>query len=81
MFFLVNTTLIAGIISLSENKNLMKVWVTLYSWSLPHYIAGSILGGVLARYCATPGGYLTLAFATLAYLFYSRIHRQMVIVT
>jgi hypothetical protein len=79
-FFLVNTSLIAGIISLSENRNLLKIWTDLYSWSLPHHIAGGILGGFLATFCAVPGGYITLAMATASYILYTRMHRRVVVV-
>jgi len=78
-FFLVNTILIAGIISLTENKTVTNVWTTLYSWSLPHYIAGGLLGGILGRSSVSPPGYIPLAVVTLAFLLYSSMHQRLLI--
>jgi diguanylate cyclase (GGDEF)-like protein/putative nucleotidyltransferase with HDIG domain len=44
-YFLTNTLTIAGVVSLTEGKNLRKVWKECYFWSFPYYLVG---GGIAA---------------------------------
>jgi hypothetical protein len=76
VFFMVNTTLVAGVISAHERRTLSEVWTTLYSRSLPHYIVGGILGAGLGAFCAAPVGYFALVLATFAYVTWMRIYRS-----
>ena len=46
-YFLLNTLPVAGIISLTENKSLRKVWSDCYFWSLPYYLAGAAVAGLV----------------------------------
>lgn len=47
-YFLLNTIPVATIISLTENKSLRKVWADCYFWSLPYYLAGAAVAGLVA---------------------------------
>jgi diguanylate cyclase (GGDEF)-like protein/putative nucleotidyltransferase with HDIG domain len=40
VYFIFNTLPVAAIISLTEHKNLQKIWTDCYFWSLPYYLAG-----------------------------------------
>lgn len=44
-YFLTNTLSIAGVIAITENRNLRKIWNEAYFWSFPYYLVG---GGVAA---------------------------------
>jgi len=48
-YFVLNTFPVATIISLTENKPLRKVWSDFYFWSLPYYLAGAALAGLIGR--------------------------------
>jgi len=46
VYFLFNTLPVATIISLTENKNLRKIWTDCYFWSLPYYLAGGAIAAM-----------------------------------
>jgi diguanylate cyclase (GGDEF)-like protein/putative nucleotidyltransferase with HDIG domain len=46
-YFLLNTLPVATIISLTEHKSLRKVWSDCYFWSLPYYLAGAAVAGLI----------------------------------
>ena len=46
-YFAFNTMAMAVIIRLTENKPILKVWSECYSWSLPYYLVGAALAGVV----------------------------------
>jgi hypothetical protein len=39
-YFLVNTVSIAGVIAVTEDRNLRKIWNECYFWSFPYYLVG-----------------------------------------
>src|SRR5690242_1167464 len=47
VYFLANTLPIAAIICLTEHKNLRRVWADCYFWSLPYYLAGGAIAGIV----------------------------------
>jgi diguanylate cyclase (GGDEF)-like protein/putative nucleotidyltransferase with HDIG domain len=47
-YFVLNTLPVATIISLTENKSLRKIWSDCYFWSLPYYLAGAAVAGLVA---------------------------------
>lgn len=47
VYFLLNTLPVAAIISLTEHKSLRKVWSDCYFWSLPYYLAGAAVAGLV----------------------------------
>src|SRR5581483_11527749 len=46
VYFVFNTLPVATIISLTENKNLQKIWTDCYFWSLPYYLAGGAIAAL-----------------------------------
>ncbi len=46
-YFVFNTLPVAAIISLTERKSLRKVWSECYFWSLPYYLAGAGVAGLV----------------------------------
>src|SRR5215469_12329986 len=46
-YFAFNTMAMAVIIRLTENKPILKVWSECYSWSLPYYLVGAALVGLV----------------------------------
>ncbi|HYI96404.1 MAG TPA: ATP-binding protein [Bryobacteraceae bacterium] len=40
-YFLVNTVIVAGVIGLTENRNMRQVWHESYYWSFPFYLSGA----------------------------------------
>src|SRR5437016_7403867 len=46
-YFLLNTLPVAAIISLTEKKSLRKIWGECYFWSLPYYLVGAAIAGML----------------------------------
>lgn len=47
VYFLANTLPVATIICLTEHKNLRNVWGDCYFWSLPYYLAGGAIAGMV----------------------------------
>jgi diguanylate cyclase (GGDEF)-like protein/putative nucleotidyltransferase with HDIG domain len=47
-YFAANTIPIAGVISLTENKPLKKVWADCYFWSFPYYLMGAGIVGLMS---------------------------------
>ncbi|HWG49750.1 MAG TPA: HD domain-containing phosphohydrolase [Candidatus Acidoferrales bacterium] len=47
VYFVANTLPVATIICLTERKNLRKVWADCYFWSLPYYLAGGAIAGMV----------------------------------
>jgi diguanylate cyclase (GGDEF)-like protein/putative nucleotidyltransferase with HDIG domain len=47
LYFLANTLPVATIICLTEHKNLRKIWSDCYFWSLPYYLAGGAIAGMV----------------------------------
>lgn len=41
VYFFVNTTLVAGVIALTERKSFWKTWYGSYYWVLPYHLAGA----------------------------------------
>jgi diguanylate cyclase (GGDEF)-like protein/putative nucleotidyltransferase with HDIG domain len=47
-YFLANTLAIAGVVALTEGKNLRKVWHQCYFWSFPYYLAGAAVAALIS---------------------------------
>lgn len=47
-YFLTNTIPVAVVIALSEGKSLRKVWSETYFWSLPYYLIGAAIVGLIS---------------------------------
>jgi diguanylate cyclase (GGDEF)-like protein/putative nucleotidyltransferase with HDIG domain len=46
-YFLINTLSIAGVIAVTENRNLRKIWNECYFWSFPYYLVGGGVGALI----------------------------------
>jgi len=47
-YFLVNSFSIAGVISLTEGKNVLTTWRGTYFWTFPYYLAGAAAAGLVS---------------------------------
>ena len=47
VYFLANTLPVATIICLTERKSMRRVWGDCYFWSLPYYLAGGAIAGMV----------------------------------
>src|ERR1019366_1123882 len=47
-YFLASTLSIAGVVALTESKNLAKVWRECYVWSFPYYLAGGAIAALIS---------------------------------
>lgn len=47
VYFLANTLPVATIICLTEHKSMRRVWGDCYFWSLPYYLAGGAIAGMV----------------------------------
>ena len=73
VYFVANTVLLAGILSLTEMKPVYQVWNKLYLWMFPHYLLSAALGGLFGYmsrganwpvlFILLPGAYLALGYA------------------
>ena len=61
-YFLASTILIAGVVALTESKNLPRVWRECYVWSFPYYLAGGAFA-VLISICNHSFGWETAVLA------------------
>lgn len=53
-YFFVNTATVAGVIALTERRNVWQVWHTSYYWSFPYYLSGASVAWaivILNRLC------------------------------
>jgi diguanylate cyclase (GGDEF)-like protein/putative nucleotidyltransferase with HDIG domain len=45
VFFLFNTGLVAGVVALTEEKVIYRIWYECYFWCFPYYLMGAALAG------------------------------------
>ena len=69
-YFMANTMLVSGVLALVEGKRLLQVWQQCYVWSLPYYLVGAIVAGLVATTNRTMGWGASLAVLPLSYLVY-----------
>ena len=80
-YFAANTMLISGVLSLVEGKSLFQVWQQCYIWSLPYYLVGAVIAGVVVstgRAMGWEASLLILPLAYLVYLFYRMCTQRIV---
>jgi diguanylate cyclase (GGDEF)-like protein/putative nucleotidyltransferase with HDIG domain len=70
VYFVTNTLPVAIIVSLTEGKNLIKIWRECYFWSFPYYLAGAAIAGVLAIVNRMAGWETSLLILPLLYWIY-----------
>jgi diguanylate cyclase (GGDEF)-like protein/putative nucleotidyltransferase with HDIG domain len=69
-YFLVNTLSIAGVVSLTERKNLAQLWRECYFWSFPYYLLGASIAGVVSRSNRYFGWQSSLLILPVLYVIY-----------
>jgi len=69
-FYLVNTSLVAGIISLAERKSFAQVWRASFGWVLAHYLVGAAISVLLHISVASLGWSSWLLILPVLYLIY-----------
>ena len=69
-FYLVNTALVAGIISLAERKPFPQVWRASFGWVLAHYLVGAAIAALLHVSVVSLGWSSWLLIVPVLYLIY-----------
>jgi hypothetical protein len=69
-YFVVNTGMVSLVLSLIEEKPLIKVWRQCYLWSFPYYLVGAAIAGAIAFSSRTVGWKQSLLMLPLMYLVY-----------
>lgn len=70
LFFVVNTGLVAGVLSLVERKPLSKIWRQCHVWSFPYYLVGASIAGLICVANRTAGWKVSLLLLPVMYLTY-----------
>jgi hypothetical protein len=70
LYFLVNTSLVSGVLALVEKKNLVAVWRQWFLWSFPYYIVGTAIAGLIWVSETVFTWKVTLSVLPLLYLLY-----------
>ncbi len=70
LFFVANTGLVAGVLSLVEHKPLSQVWPQCYAWSFPYYLVGAAIAGLVCASTRSAGWAAALLVLPLMYLTY-----------
>jgi diguanylate cyclase (GGDEF)-like protein/putative nucleotidyltransferase with HDIG domain len=47
VYFLASTVSIAGVVAMTESRNLPRVWRECYAWSFPYYLAGGAIATLI----------------------------------
>lgn len=68
LYFVVNTGLVSGVLAMLQDQPLRKTWEQWYEWSLPYYLAGAVLVGLLPVSGHLPGPEALLVLVPLLYL-------------
>ena len=70
LFFVMNTFLVSGVLSLVEKKPLFKAWQHCYLWVFPFYLVGSAIAGLVVETGRTQGWRMSLFILPLLYMVY-----------
>lgn len=76
LFFVTNTGLVAGVVSLVEGKSFRRLWGNCYAWSFPLYLVGAAIAGLVCVTGQSVGWGRALLLLPLMYLchLWYRIH-------
>jgi len=69
-YFLTTTVLVAGVIGLTENKSIGKIWRTTYVWAFPYYLLGAATAGLFEIAKRHLGWQTSLLVIPVSYLVY-----------
>lgn len=70
VFFLVNTISVAGVVSLTEGKNILKMWHQCYFWSFPYYLVGAAVAALVSLCDRRFGWQASVLVLPVIYFFY-----------
>jgi diguanylate cyclase (GGDEF)-like protein/putative nucleotidyltransferase with HDIG domain len=70
VYFIVNTVLVAGVIALTEGKNIYKTWYTTYFWILPYHLVGASVAWLIVMLTRQDSWYAALVLFPLVYFIY-----------
>ena len=76
IYMFVNTGLVAGVISLTEEKPFQKEWLHCFYWAFPYFLVGAVAAGLISALGRSAGwivGLLVLPLIYLCHLWY-QIH-------
>ena len=71
VFFTLNTGMVSLVIALVSNAPLSTVWKQCQLWTLPYYLVGAAIAGVVAAFSQTAGWRVSLLPLPLMYLVYT----------
>jgi diguanylate cyclase (GGDEF)-like protein/putative nucleotidyltransferase with HDIG domain len=74
VFFLVNTISVAGVVSLSEGRNVFRTWHTCYFWSFPYYLVGAAAATLVSE-CNKRFGWQMFVLVLPVIYFFFRSYR------
>jgi diguanylate cyclase (GGDEF)-like protein/putative nucleotidyltransferase with HDIG domain len=69
-YFLVNTSLVAGVIALTERKSIYKTWYQTYFWILPYHLAAASVAWLIVVLSRQDSFYAALVLFPLVYFVY-----------
>lgn len=70
VFFLVNTVTVAGVVALTERKNLLKTWQECYFWYFPYYLMGAAFAALVSIANRRVGWQTSVLVLPVIYFFY-----------
>jgi len=71
VYFLLNTGSVAAIVSLTERKNLFRVWQTSYLWTAPQYLLGATVAALFTALSNAVGWQWALLVIPSMWVLYS----------
>jgi hypothetical protein len=71
VYFVADTLLVSGVLSLVQGKSLLAVWQQCYLWSFPYYLAGAAIAGLAVATNAAAGWVMPLLVLPLMCLIYA----------
>jgi hypothetical protein len=76
-----NTLLVGAVLDLIEGKPLGSAWQLCHFWSLPYYLVGAVVAGIMvatSRTASWPASFLVLPLMGLVYVSY-RVHLEQLV--
>jgi putative nucleotidyltransferase with HDIG domain len=70
VFFLLNTLPVALVIALTERKTIPRVWSECFFWTLPYYLIGAAIAGLMSAAHRYVGWQTSLLVIPIVYLIY-----------
>jgi hypothetical protein len=70
VYFVADTLLVSGVLSLVQGKSLLAVWQQCYLWSFPYYLVGAAVAGLAVATHQSAGWLMSLLILPVMYLVY-----------